>query len=50
LREIAGAPGWQGYFSDPASASAAHGQAVANEAAFDAALQNWLAKRRQRKS
>jgi hypothetical protein len=88
LREIAGAPGWQGYFSDPAKASAAHGQAVENgwieaftdvivrairgenmlghprfpdtvppavvpvtekalasEAAFDAALQNWLAQR-----
>jgi hypothetical protein len=86
LCEIAGAPGWQGYFSDPA-----HGQAVENgwieaftdvivrairgenmlghprfpdtvppavvpvtekalasEAAFDAALQNWLAQRRQR--
>jgi hypothetical protein len=91
LREIAAAPGWQGYFSDPARASAAHGQAVegewiegftdvivrairgenmfarprfpdtvpppvvpltekalANEAAFEAALQNWLAQRRQR--
>ncbi len=91
LREIAGAAGWQGYFSDPARASAAHGQAVENgwieaftdvivrairgenmfghprfsdtvppavvpvtekalasEAAFDAALQKWLAQRRQR--
>ena len=91
LREIASAPGWQGYFSDPAKASAAHGQAVENgwieaftdvivrairgenmfghprfpdtvppaiapvtdkalasEAAFDVALQNWLAERRQR--
>ena len=28
LREIAVAPGWQGYLSDPARASAAHGRAV----------------------
>ena len=28
LREIAGTPGWQGYLSDPAKATAAHGRAV----------------------
>jgi creatinine amidohydrolase len=28
LREIAAAPGWDGYLSDPAKASAAHGRAV----------------------
>ncbi len=28
LRDIAAAPGWQGYVSDPARASAAHGRAV----------------------
>ena len=28
LREIAAAPGWEGYLSDPAKASAAHGRAV----------------------
>ena len=28
LREIAAAPGWQGYFSPPAKATAAHGRAV----------------------
>jgi creatinine amidohydrolase len=28
LREIAAAPGWQGYFSAPANATAAHGRAV----------------------
>jgi creatinine amidohydrolase/Fe(II)-dependent formamide hydrolase-like protein len=89
LRDIAGAPGWQGYLSDPARASASHGEAIeswwiegftnlivravrgenmqgrprfpdavpppvaavtanalANEAAFEATLQQWLAKRR----
>ena len=28
VREIAAAPGWEGYFSDPAKASAVHGRAV----------------------
>lgn len=28
VREVASAPGWQGYLSDPAKASAEHGQAV----------------------
>jgi creatinine amidohydrolase len=28
LRDIAAAPGWQGYLSDPAKATAAHGRAV----------------------
>jgi hypothetical protein len=28
LRTIATAPGWQGYFSSPARATAAHGRAV----------------------
>jgi creatinine amidohydrolase len=91
LREVATAPGWQGYLSSPAKATAAHGRAVeawwidgfadlilravrgenmfvharvpetvpppvapilekslANEAAFDAKLENWLAQRRKR--
>jgi creatinine amidohydrolase/Fe(II)-dependent formamide hydrolase-like protein len=91
LREIAIAPGWQGYLSSPASATAAYGRAIkawwidgftdlilravrgenmfvharvpetvppavapmlqkalANEAAFDAKLEDWLAKRRKR--
>jgi hypothetical protein len=91
LRKIATAPGWQGYLSSPAKATAAHGQAVeawwidgftdlmlrtvrgenmfvharvpetvpgeiaplrekelANEAAFGARLENWLAQRRKR--
>ena len=91
LREIATAPGWQGYLSSPARATAAHGRAVeawwidgftdlilravrgenmfvharvpetvppavapilekalANEAAFEAKLENWLAQRRKR--
>ena len=91
LREIAAAPGWQGYFSSPGRATAAHGRAVkawwidgftdlilravrgenmfvharvpetvppvgapilekalANEAAFEAQLQNWLVQRKKR--
>ena len=28
LRDIAAAPGWQGYFSAPANATAAHGRAI----------------------
>ena len=91
LREIATAPGWQGYLSSPARATAAHGRAVeawwidgftdlilravrgenmfvhprvpetvpaavaptlekalANEAAFGATLENWLAQRSKR--
>ena len=28
VREVAGAAGWQGYLSDPARASASHGQAI----------------------
>ena len=91
LREIATAPGWQGYLSAPASATAAHGRAVekwwidgftdlilravrgenmfvharvpetvplavsatlekalANEAAFGATLERWLAQRKKR--
>ena len=91
LRTIATAPGWQGYLSSPARATAAHGRAVeawwidgftnlilravggenmfvhprlpdavpaavaptiekqlANEAAFDARLENWLAQRKKR--
>jgi creatinine amidohydrolase len=91
LREIATAPGWQGYLSAPAKATAAHGRAVeawwidgftdlvlravrgenmfvhprnpeavplpvapllekvlANEAAFGAALEKWLAERGKR--
>ena len=28
LQEIAAAPGWEGYLSDPAKATAAHGRAV----------------------
>jgi creatinine amidohydrolase len=91
LREIASAPGWQGYLSSPARATAAHGRAVetwwidgftdlilravrgenmfgharvpetvppavapilekalANEAQFEAKLQNWLVQRRKR--
>ncbi len=91
LREIATAPGWQGYLSSPARATAAHGRAVeawwidgftdlilravrgedmfvhprfpetvpaavapilekalANETAFEAALDNWLAQRKRR--
>ena len=90
LREIATAPGWQGYLSSPARATAAHGRAVeawwidgatdlilravrgenlfvrarvpdtvpaavaptiekalANEAAFEAKLEDWLARRRK---
>ncbi len=91
LREIATAPGWQGYLSSPARATAAHGRAVeawwidgftdlilravrgenmfdharvpetvpaavapiiekalANEAAFEAKLEDWLAQRGKR--
>jgi hypothetical protein len=91
LREIASAPGWQGYLSSPARATAAHGRAVeawwidgftdlilravrgenmfvharapgtvppavapvlekalAEEAQFEAKLQNWLAQRGKR--
>ena len=91
LRDIATAPGWQGYLSSPASATATYGRAVeawwidgftdlilravrgenmfvharfpetvppavaptlekalANEAAFDARLEDWLVKRRKR--
>ena len=91
LREIATAPGWRGYLSSPASATAAHGRAVeawwvdgftdlilravrgenmfvharvpdtvpgamaatlekalANEAAFEATLEHWLAQRKKR--
>jgi creatinine amidohydrolase len=91
LREIATAPGWQGYLSSPAKATAAHGRAVeawwidgftnlilravrgenmfvharvpetvppavapilekalANEAAFEAKLKNWLVQRSKR--
>jgi creatinine amidohydrolase len=91
LRKIATAPGWQGYLSSPARATAAHGQALeawwidgftdlilravrgenmfvharvpetvpaavapilekelANEAAFEAKLENWLAQRSKR--
>ena len=91
LRTIASAPGWQGYLSSPARATAAHGRAIegwwidgatdlilravggenmfvhprlpdavpaavaptiekqlANEAAFDARLENWLAQRKKR--
>ena len=91
LREIATAPGWQGYLSSPASATAAHGRALeawwidgftdlilravrgenmfvharvpdtvpvavaatlekalANEAAFEATLEHWLAQRKKR--
>jgi hypothetical protein len=91
LRDIATAPGWQGYFSSPARATAAYGQAVeawwidgatdlilrairgenlfvharvpetvppaiapmlekalADEAAFAARLEAWLAQRRKR--
>ena len=91
LREIATTPGWQGYLSSPARATAAHGRAVeawwidgaadlilravrgenlfvhprapetvppavvpildkalANEAAFGAKLEDWLAQRRKR--
>ena len=91
MRTIASAPGWQGYLSSPARATAAHGRAVegwwidgatdlilravgaenmfvhprlpdavpspvaptiekqlANEAAFDARLENWLAQRKKR--
>jgi creatinine amidohydrolase/Fe(II)-dependent formamide hydrolase-like protein len=91
LRKIATAPGWQGYLSSPARATAAHGRAVeawwidgftdlilravrgenmfvhsrvpetvpvavapilekalANEAAFGAALENWLVQRSKR--
>ena len=91
LRKIATAPGWQGYLSSPASATAAHGRAVkawwidgftdlilravrgenmfvharvpdtiplavsatldkalANEAAFEATLEHWLAQRKKR--
>jgi hypothetical protein len=90
VREVAAAPGWEGYLSDPAKATAAHGRAVeawwidgfaqlilravggenlfthprfpetipppvaavadkalANEAAFAAALEKWLAQRRR---
>ena len=93
LREIATAPGWQGYLSSPARATAAYGRAVkawwidgftdlilravhgenmfvhprapemappavapllenvlANEAAFGAKLEDWLAQRRKRYS
>ena len=93
LREIATAPGWQGYLSSPAKATAAYGRAVeewwidgftdlilravrgenmfvharvpetvppavapilekalANEAAFEAKLENWLAQRKKRES
>jgi creatinine amidohydrolase/Fe(II)-dependent formamide hydrolase-like protein len=91
LRTIAIAPGWQGYLSSPARATAAHGRAIerwwidgstdlilravggenmfvhprlpdavpaavaptlekqlANEAAFDGRLRNWLAQRKKR--
>jgi creatinine amidohydrolase len=91
LREIAIAPGWQGYLSSPARATAAHGRAIkewwidgftdlilravrgenmfvharvpetvppavapileralANEAAFEAKLEDWLVQRRKR--
>jgi creatinine amidohydrolase len=91
LREIATAPGWQGYLSSPAKATATYGraveawwvdgftdlilrtvrgenmlvhargpetlptavapvleQALANEAAFEAKLNNWLVQRRER--
>jgi len=91
LREIATAPGWQGYLSSPARANAAYGRAVgawwidgatdlilravrgenlfvharvpetvppavapmlekvlANDAAFEAKLEDWLAQRRER--
>ena len=91
LRKIATAPGWQGYLSSPARATAAHGQALeawwidgftdlilravggenmfvharvpetvpaamapiaekelANEAAFGATLENWMAQRSKR--
>jgi creatinine amidohydrolase len=91
LREIATTPGWQGYLSSPARATAAHGRAVeawwidgatdlmlravrgenlfvharspetvppavapmlekalANEVAFEAKLEDWLAQRRKR--
>ena len=91
LRTIASAPGWQGYLSSPARATAAHGRAIegwwidgatdlilravagenmfvhprlpdavpavvaptiekqlANEAASDARLENWLAQRKKR--
>ena len=91
VRDIAQAPGWQGYLSDPAKATAEHGRAIeawwaegfaalilravrgenmfvhprvpemvpapmasvaekalANEAAFDASLEKWLAERRRR--
>ncbi len=91
LRKIATTPGWQGYLSAPAKASAAHGRAIeawwidgftnlilravrkedmfvlpripdtvppavaptiekalANEAAFEANLENWLSQRRKR--
>jgi creatinine amidohydrolase len=91
LRKIATTPGWQGYLSSPARATASHGRAVeawwidgftdlilravggenmfvharvpeavpaavapvlekelANEAAFEARLENWLAERRKR--
>ena len=91
LRKIATTPGWQGYLSAPAKASAAHGRAIeawwidgftnlilravrkedmfvlpripdtvppavaptiekalANEAAFEANLGNWLSQRRKR--
>jgi creatinine amidohydrolase len=91
LRDIATAPGWQGYLSSPAKATAAHGRAVeawwidgfadlilravrgenmfvharvpetvpsavapildkalANEAAFETKLENWLVQRRNR--
>ena len=91
LREVATAPGWQGYLSSPAKARAAHGRAVeawwidgftdlilravrgenmlvharmhetvppavapvlenvlANEAAFEAKLANWLVQRKKR--
>lgn len=91
LREIARTPGWQGYLSSPARATAAHGRAIeawwidgttdlilravrgenlflhprlpetvppavapmlekalADEAAFEAKLADWLAQRRKR--
>jgi hypothetical protein len=91
LREIATRPGWQGYLSSPARATAAHGRAVeawwidgtvdlilravrgenmflhprdpetvpapvvpmlekalANEAAFETKLEDWLAQRKKR--
>jgi hypothetical protein len=90
LRALAAAPGWQGYFSSPAMATAAHGRAIeewwidgftelilravrgedlfvhprvpdtlppglapvvekalAEEAGFEARLENWLAQRRK---